>query len=195
MTEKGKKMYYQKIPELNTEYSIQLIAYKYYKSDYYFVIAFNYYSLESQKNILVLRYYKIITKDKDYNIELVDFLNFEPTSNKIHLTGLSCQIMKSTEKGKLLTCFESIENTKSIIAFSFDPDNNFELILTRHTLPNIDNKDAINIKSSINKEKTIALIYYTVESEGKLNCIYYNINDNSLGGTGLVPEYCNNSYH
>ena len=180
ITEKGRIMYYQKIPDLNADYAIQLIAYKYYDEKYYFVIAFNYYSLESQKNILVFRYYKIITNNRNYNILLDGSLNFEPTSNTIHITGLSCHVMKSAEKGKLLTCFEGIEYTKNIVAYSFDPDNGFYSVLNSEPIQIIDNKDATNIKSAINKERTIVLICYTVESEDKIKCIYYNINNNNI---------------
>ena len=62
MNEEGKILHYQKISNLIADYSIKLIAYKYYENDYYFIIAFNYQIEENNRNVIAFRYYKIIKK-------------------------------------------------------------------------------------------------------------------------------------
>ena len=79
MDEEGKILYYQKIPDLIADYSIKLIAYKYYENDYYFIIAFNYHSDEHQRDVLAFRYYKIIKNiNEEYEIYLHNAYDYVP---------------------------------------------------------------------------------------------------------------------
>ena len=52
LTEKGKFLYDMKISDLNEDYSIELVAYKFFENKYYFVLAFNYYLNDQNKNVL-----------------------------------------------------------------------------------------------------------------------------------------------
>ena len=80
LNKKGKLLYNELISDLNTDYSISLIAYKYSDNNYYFIIAFNCYSSEDSKNILQLRYYKININNNNpnnkYEIQLNCSTNF-----------------------------------------------------------------------------------------------------------------------
>ena len=77
--------------------------------------------------------------------------------------------MKSNEKGKVLTCFGSMQ--QQIFAFSYNPDNNFEFVIYTN-IQTVDNKDAIYVKTAINYKKTKTLICYTVQSSNMIKCIY-----------------------
>ena len=175
MDEKGKIMHNEYIPDITAEYCLKLIAYKYYENDYYFIIAYNYFSNEDNRNALALKYYKIIkNSNKEYEIILTNFYHYIPVENfEIQLSALSCEIMKSDTKGKLLTCFESMNGI--IFAFSFNPDNNFAMP-QYNIYQKGDGNNAKFIKSSVNKEKTKSFICYSIQipdTSYEVKCIYY----------------------
>ena len=195
MDEKGKIMHNEYIPDITAEHCLKLIAYKYYENDYYFIIAYNYFSNEENRNALALKYYKITkNSNKEYEIILINFYHYVPKENfEINLSSLSCEIMKSNSTEKLLTCFESMNGI--IFAFSFNPDNNFAMPQF-NIYEKGDDNNAKFIKSSVNKENTKSLVCYSIQIETsyKVKCIYYDSTSNGFEITSLGIDICNENY-
>ena len=195
MSEKGVVFNNFKITDLDASYTLSLLSYIYYNENYYFVIAYN------SENFLMLRYYKIYKQNNEYEITLDKSNQFTPSiygnTYSINPYGLSCQVMISSTYGKVLTCFESLKNDNKIGAFTFKPDNNdnFDLLFTNiNFLSNYENKEANFIKSSLNNDKSRALICYSIENPNGLKCIYYDINSKNFNNVILSSNFCNVQY-
>ena len=201
MNEKGRILFLANLQNMiNAEYSISLIAYKYLEQKYYFVIAYNYFDSDESQNYLLLGYYFIEKKSNTYHLQQKSVKKFNKDLNEnryiIHLSGLSCQIMISSTYGKVLTCFESVQENNRILAFFFNPDNNFELLMVSNgALQNEDNKNAAYIKTCINDEKTRALICYSIVETMKLKCISYEINSNTFYNVELLATFCSTKFY
>ena len=208
MNEKGEVLFNKKLSELSTQNSLSLIAYHYSEGNYYFVVGYN--KMVHPKNSIMFYYYKIETKGnniKNLSLEYSqEFLpNFEK-SHKFYLQGISCQIMLSSEKGKVLTCFEFMEFQygdmnngnndikRGIVAFSFRPENNFELLFYSNLYEEVNTTEVNSIKSAINNDRTKALVCYSIEYQKIVKCIYYDINQNTLFQTELFLDFCLTDY-
>ena len=199
LTNKGQLLYNKKLSDLNSDYSINLIAYKFSGNNYYFIIAFNYYLNDgfNNKNVLHLRYYQISIDNNQnqpnnkYEIQLINSINLFPLfTDLITLSGLSCQIINSYV-GKYLACFEIVENFKRIELLASNPDNNY-FLMPCFFYDFTSNKNAIYIKTSLNADKTKVLICFTTDI---LKCIYFDVNLNLFYDiTNLKTDFCNINY-
>ena len=196
MNEKGVVFNNFKITDLDASYTLSLLSYIYSDGNYFFVIAYN------SGNLLMLRYYKIYKQNNKYEITLVKSNQFTPTIYgniySINPNGLSCQVMISSNDGKVLTCFESLKNDNKLAAFTFKPDNdndNFDLLYTNtNFLGNFDNKEATFVKASLNNDKSKALVCYSVTNQDFVKCIYYDINTKLFNDLSLYTNVCNIQY-
>jgi hypothetical protein len=94
--------------------------------------------------------------------------------------------MKSSNHGKILTCF--VGCVFSPIAMSFNPDEDFLDLF--HSNETKGNDDIIKfISASINHNKTQALVCF-INSNTERKCFYYNINENSMKELLLASHNC-----
>ena len=191
LTEKGKVLFFQSLSLIEGNYQISLVAYKYDNDIYYFVIGYNNYINYD----LCLYYYKMIfTSENEGNIILIskreEGLEYNDYSYYSKSQTLSCNIMRLTSTGKALTCFLGImEAEQSFVAFSFNPDKSFEIILRSNIKKEPDGQIIEYISSSVNTDKTKSLVCYVLKtSKGK--CAYYDINNNSLSDIIIESNYC-----
>ena len=192
MNEKGTIIFIQDLPiKIYIDYSITLVAYRYINNNYYFIIA--HISLDSLTNLKFF-YYKINKDDIDgQKITLENQIEITYDSYIIMKTGISCQIMISSTKRKVLICFFNLkkDGIYYILASSFDPENSFEKINDSNYLPEQDNQEIKFIKSSTNDNKTKAIICYSVESPSeKIKCVNYDVNENLLKNSSLFIKNC-----
>ena len=199
MNEKGDLFFHVELPPLEAQHTISLTAYKYFDEKYYFIIAYNSCFENYNQFFLKLGYYFLDKEDGENVLIREKFIEFIPNINGnnyyINPSGLSCQTMISSTKGRVFTCFESIKNLKQIVAFTFNPDDSFKLLFMSEGIPIIrDKDDASYIKSSLNMDKSIAFICYSVESPDYLKCLTYNINLNQFKNLPLESGFCNTKY-
>ena len=198
MNEKGTIIFVQDLPiKIYIDYSITLVAYKYINNYYYFIIA--HISLDSSTNLKFF-YYKINKDDiEGQKISLEKQIEITYDSYYILRTGISCQTMISSTKGKILICFFNLKKDGIfyILASSFYPENSFEKISDSNYLPEQDNQEIKFIKSSTNYNKTKAIICYSVESPNeRIKCVNYDVNENILKNSSLNMKNCGTkSFH
>ena len=198
MNEKGTIIFVQDLPiKIYINYSISLVAYRYINNYYYFIIA--HISLDSSTNLKFF-YYKINKDDiEGQKISLEKQIEITYDSYYILKTGISCQTMISSTKGKTLICFFNLKKDGIfyILASSFYPENSFEKISDSNYLPEQDNQEIKFIKSSTNDNKTKAIICYSVESPfERIKCINYDVNENLLKNSSLYMKNCGTkSFH
>ena len=96
----------------------------------------------------------------------------------------------SESNNKVLICFAGfLDDANYLAAFKYDPDNEITLISMSNSIADSDRKKIEYIKSSINNEKTKALICYTIEgSIGR--CLYYFISENKLYEVFINSNFC-----
>ena len=185
MNEKGKVLFSQYIiinDDIDKNKYYNLVAYKYSNGIYYFVLG---YSITDTSE-LKLFYFQINFQDEKIgNIRLIN----QGGSRTIYLSSenISCHAMKSDYFGKILTCFLGWYFIP--IAKSFIPEDNFSDLIKSNELEDQEYKKVQFISSSINHNKTQALICIINETpEGK--CFYYNINENFIKELSLSSSYC-----
>lgn len=98
--------------------------------------------------------------------------------------------MISSSYGRVLTCFYAlIEIYNSFAAFSFNTDNDFEILFRSNIYNDEDDVKIQLISSAINSEKSKAFIFYVIETNnGK--CVSYDINNNIISDLIIKSEYC-----
>lgn len=88
----------------------------------------------------------------------------------------------------VLTCFFVILDAESnIVSLSINPDENFEILsLSKFVEP--EDQYLKYIKSATNRERTKALICYTIGTP-KGKCLSYDINENNLNNVFIESSY------
>ena len=193
LNEMRKVLFYKNLDINSGDYPISLVAYKYENNIYYFIIGYN----NNQTYEPVLYYYKLtLTNEKEGEITFIskreDKLR-DKAGNFYYLysENLSCKLMVLNSVNKTLTCFFGIKEIyQSLVAFSFNPDNDFSLMLISNINNDTDNKIIKYISTSVNNDKTKSFVCYVLEiSKGK--CAYYDINENVLSNIIIESNYCN----
>ena len=196
MNEKGSLLFYKDISSnLNSFDCFTLVAFKYLNNEYYFTIG---YSLPLFFSLKLL-YFKItFNSENSGDITYISQIEEKPLYNgnyySINSNNLSCQRM-SDSNNKVLVCFAGYSQFDSYIAaFKYNPDEQLTLISMSNSIVDSDRKKMEYIKSSINSERTKALICYTTfDSKGK--CLSYDINDNKLYDISISSNFCSfNAY-
>ena len=201
MNEKGVLFFSQKLENFDTNSNISLKPYKYVNDKYTFIIAYNKYNNINNKNNLFLHFFTIVKNHDYYNLTRDYYLEYFPEINGViysmNPTGLSCQVMISSSRGKVLVCFESLMNLYKLSAFIFDPESNnkFELLEKNEGVSLNINVETSYIKSVLNGDKSIALVCYSIKtnSVNQLKCYNYNINSNSFSRINEAT-FCNTQY-
>ena len=204
MDEKGDLFTYKKLSDFGKN-TISLTAYKYFNSSYYFIIAYNNDFFNNNEYFIVMNYYNIVLENNEYKINFLSTESYTPYIEEFNgykcviPSGLSCQAMISSVRGKVLVCFESLKYIYRFGAFAFNPDNNFELLFKETSLPtkNQDNKDvyATYIKSALNEDKSKAFICYSIEYNSNLiKCVSYDVNMNRFTVLSIDSYFCNTKY-
>ena len=191
MNEKGNLLFYKDISnDLLIDQFFTLVPYKYLNNEYYFTIGF----AASFSYSIRLFYFKIIFySDSDGDITKISYIDEKPSYNKrsfwVNSNNLSCQQM-SESNNEVLICFAGFSDvTNYIAAFKYNPDNEITLISMSNSIADSSGKKIEYIKSSINNEKTKALICYTIEgSIGR--CLYYFISENKLYEVFINSNFC-----
>ena len=191
MSEKGNLLFYKDIDDdLLIYQSSTLVAYKYLDNEYFFTIGF----VASYSYSIRLFYFKItFYSDSEGDITEISYIDEKPSYNErsfwVNSNNLSCQQM-SESNNEVLICFAGFSDvTNYIAAFKYNPDNEITLISMSNSIADSDGKKIEYIKSSINNEKTKALICYTIEgSIGR--CLYYFINENKLYEVFINSNFC-----
>ena len=179
--EKGNLLFYQDISDdLQCYDALSLVAYKYLNNEYYFTLG----SIVSYSFSIKLVYFKITFTNENSGIvskiaDIADIPSYNSITYWVNSKNLSCQQM-SQSNNKVLVCFAGYSQFDSYIAaFKYNPDEQLTLISMSNSIVDSDRKKMEYIKSSINSERTKALICYTIfESKGK--CLYYVVNENKL---------------
>ena len=179
MNERGKVTYIKELSNINIEFTLSLVPYKYNNGDYYFIIGYNV-ADDQNKICLGLYYYKINTNN-ELSLESSSerYLFFNETQYHINRYSLSCQSMKLLNHGKVVTCFENILYYNIIIALNYNPENNFEFLF-KCELSIDEENNPVFIKSAVNSERNKAFICLSSESPNKLYFYYYDINENKF---------------
>ena len=203
MNEKGVLLFSQKLENFDTNSNISLKPYKNANGKYTFIIAYNKYNSDSNKNCLFLHFFTIIKNSDAYSLTRDYYLEYFPEINGViysmNPTGLSCQVMISSSRGKVLVCFESLVNLYKLSAFIFNPESNnnkFELLEKNEGESLNINVETSYIKSVLNSDKSTALVCYSIKanSVNLLKCYNYNINSNSFSSVNDAV-FCNTQYY
>ena len=146
---------------------------------YYFVVFIN-----NNKEINIYLFKKIINNCLD-NSDLFSALTY----NKIGSENFSCQLMKSTSDGQVLTCFYQKYNSNEIIASSFQVD-----LITKKikNIPTLTSSKQINgakiIKSKLSQNSKESYVCY-INNDNNVDCLIYNIDTNKWNNN---KNYLNN---
>ena len=154
-----------------------LSSYKMINSYLYFIVGYNNYSSESFIKIIKLNIdSKIILEYKSRKI------------NSLFNSKNTCQIMKSSLYGDVLTCFYLINEYLNVS--TFDINDNLKLVLTKDIKYDISSLKT-EIKSIISQNKKISIIYFSNNESG--NFLYYYIDINKFFIQTKIIKKCNNS--
>lgn len=191
-SEKGYYLFYKDISsELSSNNILSLVAYKFSNNNYFFAIG---YTDISTLNYL-FSYYKIYFDSN--NVSQISLINqkdgrlyFNNQYYYILSEKNSCNKMISSSFGVVLTCFYSlIHMQNSMAAFSFNPDNDFEILFMSNIYDEGDNKLIQYISSVTNNDGSKAFICYIIETNiGK--CVSYDINNNTISDVIIKSNYC-----
>ena len=198
ISEVGKVLFSIDISEKidNSDFPMSLVAYKYDNGFYYFTVGYN--------NILtydIYFYYFRLSINNDIEGEITLVANKFDRLRAINgndfwfkSENLPCQRMKNNQYNILLTCYYGIsEIYNSLVAISYDPESDFSVLFNSNIyIDEADNKEIKYVYSSVNSDRTKALVCYTIEdSKGK--CVSYDINENLISNLNLESQYCYNS--
>ena len=155
-------------------------------------------------------YYYIITFIKDYSLyinyykansahnELVHEEIFKPfyfdfPKISIKETSLGCQIMNSSNKGKVLTCCFQTTDSPFIVIQSFIIENNFQII-EEDICTKVESPDARIIHSSISEEGKNMVSFYR-DDNGAGYYFVYNIDNNTIIKNEPLIKACADNYN
>jgi len=171
------ELYFDIFLNISPKNAISLIPYKYENSKYYFIIAyldeginFFYYNFEiiSKNNVILSLIYTTIYNPKVIMLPINDISNY----------GLTCEILKSNDSKKSLTCFLYFILNYLFASNTFNPDENFTLILDPANI-SVKGKSLKYFSSASDKNKESILVCYSTPSE-YIECLIYNINENNF---------------
>ena len=193
LTPYGKVLFNKELTyKIDIDYKINLIAYKYFSNNYYFIIAYT--NLVTNKTMFFY-YYKIVGQN---NIEFI-YKEESTLSNgdDLNLNTFSCQAMNSEYDGKVLTCFlnfKSNDNYYFIKSFSFLPDNRFSFLSMSTYLQETESNQIRYIKSVTNNDKKKAFGCYQTQSPDQTKFFYFDITLNTLNSISFVETQCSFQY-
>ena len=142
---------------------------------------------------LVLKLFKI-EYDTNYSIELeIDkvYEYYEDNTEIFLDVGISCELIYSTNfDNNLLICFSKNRDFNSIVAITFDPENNMSLLYS--SIDSTQNNGADYIKSITTKN--LCLICYNTYMNN-FACLIYNFKMKSWSNTVRFYEYYGGDLH
>ena len=189
LSEYGQLKFYKKLEEeMEAEYSLTLIAYKYDNGIYYFIIGYNINESNYQKYSSFF-YYKI-SNENEIDLHLNNNIFF---SDNLSPAGISCQAMFDIDLQKKLICFVNAKSSNLFlnVAFALAPDENFNFKTMSNSILETNYAEVKYIKSSINNDRKFSLICYSIESPSCVKCLYYDSIQNILSDIILTNTYCN----
>jgi hypothetical protein len=189
LDEKGKVLFFQDLTNSIGLYKYySLVPYKFNDGIYYFVLGY----CTTVSYEITLLYFKInFISQNNGNIEFITKIDIPFTSSSFLITSenISCHQMKSSNHGKILTCF--VGCVFSPIAMSFNPDYNFSSLLHSNETRSSNNEYQIKfISGSISHDKTKALVCF-INSNEEGRCFYYNLNENVMVELSQASNKCN----
>ena len=192
-SEKGEKLFLNELEnKIEIDYPVNLMTYKYYDDNYYFVISYN-----VGDDGIIFNYYKVIINQE--KIELSNQKEYTyPEDCFVNPQTLSSEIMIHSTYGKILTCFIGIklksENKNYIITLTFKMENDFIYLNTSNPYLESDNKNIYTIKTTLNEDKTKAFVCYSFENPNTAKCLYYDINENNFYDVFITETKCVSKY-
>ena len=155
----------------------------------YYVISYTNYKTENQipSSQIKIFYYRINIDNGDINLEKEK--TFNKTWCKIS-NNISCQIMNSTNKSNILTCFFGCYYPTKIYSISLDIENELNKLDEYSTEKEIDQVSySINFIKAISVgNKTLALVAFYQNSLTAYTSVY-NINTNTFSNEGKRASY------
>ena len=184
LNQNGELYYSDNISE-SLKNEISLVPYKYVDNKYYFILA---YLNEGIKFLY-------------YNFEIVgNNANLSPLTNKFYKPkidnierglfseSLSCEILY-LNSDKTLTCFVNVRDIYLFSSYTFNPDEEFNILLPSINISSGGGKEIKYLSSATDKNKKNALVCYS-SSNGYIECIIYNIENNKFIFTEFKINHC-----
>ena len=193
INENGKIIFFQELEnKVEVDYSITLVAYKYYSGEYYFVVGYNDIDVNfGNIEVLSFFYYKITNQNK---IQFITKRTMQLGSEDLNLQCIACHAMFSSSNTKSLVCFiNAISGSYYYFnAYAFNPDQNFQYLFMAHNalFENVFSPAKV-MKSCINDEQTKVFICYSLDNEINVKCFYYNSKENKLSEIFINFDFCN----
>ena len=185
----GEYLYSDTLPNYDYTYAhTNLLTYKKDGDYFYYIITF------IKDNSLYILYYKA----NNLNNELLHEEIFKPfyfdfPKISIKETSLGCQIMNSSNKGKVLTCCFQTTNGPFIIIQSFIIENYFKAI-EEDICVKVESPDAKIIRSSISEEGKNMVSFYR-DNNGAGYYFIYNIDNNTIIKNEPLIKACVDNYN
>ena len=184
------------LPDLGFEYSktyINLLTYKKEDNFYYYIIAFIKDNKNNYRKELYILYYKV----NNLNNELIHqeiFIPFYFDFPEIYIyeNYLGCGIMKSENKGDVLTCCFKAKEKDFIIIQSFTNEGNFEQI-GEDIYSRIESPSGKYIRS-ITSENGKQLLTCYRENNVAGYCLVYDIDQNKIIKNNPLIKECSDNY-
>ena len=185
LNEYGKLKFYQELEKnnkINTDNSINLVAYKYKNGVYSFILEYN------DVNIIMFYYY-IITKETQLSLNFSKTIQYTDFSFS---SGLSCQVTLNISSEKILTCVLNVHRNSDgndlNVVYNFEPEQQFSNLSEVYSIDK--SVLARYFKSSVNSERNYVAICYSVESPDNLKCFNYNVMNNTISDIFLTIDVC-----
>ena len=170
----GEVLFSDNIPSYDYTYAyFNLLTYKKDGDYYYYIISF------IKDYTLYILYYKASST----NNELIREIKFKPfyfdfPNVSIKEYSLGCQIMNSSNKGKVLTCCFQATNGNFIVIQSFIIEKNFEVI-GEDVYARVESPDARIIHTTVSEEGKNLVAFYR-DNNGAGYYFVYNIDNNTV---------------
>ena len=170
--------------------TLNLLAYKKENGYYHYIIAF----ISNDYTSLNIFHYRTNTLENEliYRKSFVPFYFDFPKIN-LKSTFISCQIMNSAKKGKVLTCCFQGGTYELMIIQSFIIEKNLEEI-GEDTYARIESPDAKYIHSLASRDGKRLLSCYVQQRNSKGYCLIYNIDSNEIISNEPLIQSCQDSY-
>ena len=181
----GRLLFYDNIFESNefNDSYFNLIPYKKDQDYYYFIITFI-----SSENLNILYFKTIGTNNVKISETIFNPFYFEYPDIKVNSNALGCDVMNSTEEGKVLTCCFNTKDGSFIIVQSFKLENNKfeEMGVNKYVkVPSLQS-DVIHSISSEDKKKL--LTFYHQDDKGYY--FIFDIDTNSIVSDSPIMANC-----
>ena len=184
----GGYLYTDTLPNYDYTYAHpNLLTYK-KDGDYYYIFTF------IKDYSIYINYYKAnITHNELVHEEIFKPFYFDFPTISIKEASLGCQIMNSSNKGKVLTCCFQTTNSPFIVIQSFIIENNFQAI-EEDICTKVESPDAKIIHSSISEEGKNMVGFYR-DYNGAGYFFVYNIDNNTIIKNEPLIKACADNYN